>query len=58
MSFAQGLLLAYLKVSVLAAAINAVIAGIGWLSVRLHGWEERSSGGDKPTADPDRKTGE
>lgn len=44
MSAAEGLLLAYLKVGVLAAAIIAVIAIIAVGCQKLYAWERKASG--------------
>lgn len=43
MSAAEGLLLAYLKVGVLAAAIIAVIAVIAVGAQKLYAWEQKSA---------------
>ncbi|OHC74330.1 MAG: hypothetical protein A3B62_04570 [Rhodospirillales bacterium RIFCSPLOWO2_01_FULL_65_14] len=48
MSFAEGLLLAYLKVGVLAAAVIAVVWLIGWGSVRLYRWEQDAAADAAP----------
>ncbi|MBI1985996.1 MAG: hypothetical protein HYW28_09860 [Rhodospirillales bacterium] len=56
MSFAEGLLLAYLKVGVLAAAILAVLwaAGKGFLT--FYNWVEKAAD-SKPKADDSSKDG-
>ena len=48
MSFAEGLLLAYLKVGVLAAAIIALVWLIGWGAVRLYRWEQDAAADAAP----------
>lgn len=53
MSFAEGLLLAYLKVGVLAAAIIAVIAAIGVGVQKLYAWERKASGDGNSKAGDD-----
>ena len=49
MSFAEGLLLAYLKVGVLAAAILAILWAAGKGFMALYNWE-RKAAADKPQA--------
>ena len=44
MSFAEGLLLAYLKVGVLAAAILAVIWAISKGFLALYNWQDKATG--------------
>lgn len=46
MSFAMGLLLAYLKVGVLAAAILAVLWAAGKGFVALYNWERNATAGE------------
>ena len=46
MSFAEGLLLAYLKVGVLAAAILAVLWAAGKGFVALYDWERKAGAGE------------
>lgn len=52
MSFAMGLLLSYLKVAVLAAAILAVLWAVGKGCQALYAWERKASGeGETKPAD-------
>jgi len=49
MSFAEGLLLAYLKVGVLAAAILAVLWVVGKGFQALYAWSDNAAPGKPPS---------